>query len=335
MPQRIGKRTIGLTSLVTIRASAGVAGQKEAQGPLGSFFDLTYDDNTLGCDTWEKAESAMQHEAAEAALTKAGLQAQDVDIMLAGDLLNQCAGSTFALRSLGIPYLGQFGACSTMAQTLLLSSLLVDSGCAERALAVTSSHFCTAERQFRMPIEYGGQRTPSSQWTVTGAGAAILDRSGKGCPVKAVTPGKIVDMKIKDANNMGAAMAPAAADTIASFLKDTETKPRDYDLILTGDLGHIGSELLCELLLGEGYDISDVHDDCGKMIFDRVRQDVHAGGSGCGCCASVFCSHIMNRLRLGELKNILFIATGALMSPTTSQQGESIPGIAHLVNVTC
>jgi stage V sporulation protein AD len=251
--------------------------------------------------------------------------------MLAGDLLNQCAGSTFALRSLGIPYLGQFGACSTMAQTLLLAALLVDSCCADRALAVTSSHFCTAERQFRLPIEYGGQRTPSSQWTVTGAGAALLDHSGAGCPVKAVTIGKIVDMQVKDANNMGAAMAPAAADTIAAFLRDTGTKPRDYDMILTGDLGYIGSDLLCELLQGEGYDITDVHSDCGKMIFDRERQDVHSGGSGCGCSASVLNTHYLRLLKSGELKRILFVATGALLSPTTSLQGETIPSIAHLV----
>ena len=334
MSERTGAQTIRLKNIVTIRASAGVAGHKEAEGPLGKEFDKTYADDRLGQPSWEKAESRLQQEAAELALLKAAMKPEDIDIMLAGDLLNQCISSTFGLRNLGIPFLGQFGACSTMAQTLLLSALLVDGGGFDSALAVTSSHFCSAERQFRLPIEYGGQRTPTAQWTVTGAGAAIVDRSAKGCMIKDVTIGKITDLKIKDANNMGAAMAPAAASTISAFLRDTGTHPSEYDLILTGDLGFIGSELLVKLLRNDGLDISDMHNDCGMMIFDRKRQDVHAGGSGCGCCGSVFCSHIMKKLLSGQLKDILFIATGALMSPTSSQQGESIPGIAHLLHIT-
>lgn len=334
MPERIGKRTIVINNKVCIRAAAGIAGHKEAEGPLGQYFDRTYSDDKLGQNSWEKAESQLQTDAAKFAVEKSGLKSSDIDVMLAGDLLNQCISSTFGLRSLDIPFLGQFGACSTMAQTLLISSLLCDSGACRRALAVTSSHFCSAERQFRLPIEYGGQRTPTAQWTVTGAGAAVIDSSGEDSFIKGVTIGKITDLKIKDANNMGAAMAPAAADTILSFLQDTGCSAKDFDLILTGDLGYVGSELLVGLLKKEGIDISQNHNDCGKLIFDRKGQDVHAGGSGCGCCGSVFCSYIINKIKKGELKNILFAATGALMSPTSSQQGESIPGIAHLLHIT-
>lgn len=333
MPVRSGNRTIRMTGKVGIIQSAGVVGHKEGEGPLAAYFDSVYKDDMLGQTSWEKAESRLQTNAAQAALNKAHLQPEDIDVILAGDLLNQCISSTFGLRSLGIPYLGQYGACSTMAQTMLLSALLVDSGACNRAMAVTSSHFCSAERQFRLPIEYGGQRTPTAQWTVTGAGAAILDNSGSGCLVKDVTIGRITDYKIKDANNMGAAMAPAAADTILNYFIDTNTKPYDYDLILTGDLGFIGSELLVRILQREGIDLSQVHNDCGKLIFDREKQDVHGGGSGCGCCGSVFCSYVMQKLERHEWKNILFVATGALMSPTSSQQGESIPGIAHLLHI--
>lgn len=335
MAEKVGKRTLRMSTPVTIRASAGVAGHKEAQGPLGSDFDITYSDDRMGKSSWEKSESALQYDAATLALSKAGVDPEDVGVLLAGDLLNQCIGSTFGLRSLGIPYLGQFGACSTMAQSMLIASLLVDTGCVDSALAVTSSHFCSAERQFRLPIEYGGQRAPTAQWTVTGSGAALLDRSGCGVLIKSVTIGKICDLKICDVNNMGAAMAPAAADTISAYLHDSCASPRDFDMILTGDLGFIGSDLLIELMRNQGFDISDRHADCGKMIYDRDAQDVHAGGSGCGCCGSVLCSHIMKRLRSGELRRVLFAATGALMSPTSSQQGESIPGIAHLIEFAC
>ncbi len=334
MSEKVGKRTVRLSGRVGIISAAGVAGHKEAEGPLKDSFDEVYTDDLLGEKTWEKAESRLQTNAANHALKKANLSPQDIDVILAGDLLNQCISSTFGLRSLGIPYLGQYGACSTMAQTILTAALLIDSGGFSKAMAVTSSHFCSAERQFRLPIEYGGQRTPTAQWTVTGAGAAILSTNAPRAVIREVTVGKITDLRISDACNMGAAMAPAAADTLYSFFLDTNTSPEDYDLILTGDLGYIGSELLKKLLRREGTDISFQHDDCGKRIFDRKRQDVHAGGSGCGCCASVFCSDVIKKLYSEELKNIIFMATGALMSPTSSQQGESIPGIAHLIHLT-
>lgn len=334
MSERIGDSTIRLSNNVQLRASAGIAGKKEKEGPLGEFFDIAFNDDKLGQPSWEKAESTLQTVAVKTLLDKAQLKTDDIDVIFAGDLLNQCISSTFGLRELGIPLFGQYGACSTMAQTIALSSVFVDSGAAERAVAVTSSHFCSAERQFRLPIEYGGQRTPTAQWTVTGAGAALIEKNGNDPRINEITIGRIIDLNIKDANNMGAAMAPAAADTISRFLSDTKTTVFDYDLILTGDLGKVGSELLWELLLEKGIDISINHNDCGCMIYDIEKQDVHAGGSGCGCSASVFCSYVMQRLCRRELRNILFIATGALMSPTSSQQGESIPGIAHLIHIT-
>lgn len=333
MSKRIGKQTVMLENNIAVIASAGICGNKESQGPLGKFFDRTYADDRMGQDSWEKAESYLQTTAVKLALKKSGFEEKDIDFILAGDLLNQCISSTFGLRQLNIPFLGQYGACSTMAQTIAVSSMLADGGAARRCAAVTSSHFCSAERQFRFPLEYGGQRTPTAQWTVTGAGAAIIGRSDSntGIKIKAVTAGKITDMGITDANNMGAAMAPAAAETIAAYFHDTGKSPDDFDLILTGDLGRVGSRLLIELLQKENIDISGNHNDCGLMIFDIDAQDVHAGGSGCGCSGSVLCSHIMNQMHTGILKNVLFAATGALMSPTSSQQGESIPGISHLI----
>lgn len=334
MSERLGKSTIRLTGAVSIRDAVGVAGHKESQGPLGAYFDMTFKDDKIMQPTWEKSESALQSMAVELLLKKTELPEESVDVVLAGDLLNQCISSVFGLRKFNIPFLGQYGACSTLAQAMAAGSLLVDGGAAKNAIAVTSSHFCSAERQFRLPIEYGGQRTPSAQWTVTGSGAALIDKSG--CPpfIREVTIGRINDYTVKDTNNMGAAMAPAAADTILRFFEDTSYRPKDFDLILTGDLGRVGSSLLIELLSREGFDISDNHRDCGVMIFDPDTQDVHAGGSGCGCCASVFCSYIRSLLKSGTLRNILFVATGALMSPTSSMQGESIPGIAHLLHIS-
>ena len=333
MAGRIGQDTIVLNAPVGIEYSCGIAGSKEREGPLGNYFDIAFHDDKLGQDTWEKAESTLQTTAVRTLLKKSGLITEDIDIIFAGDLLNQCISSTFGLRELNIPLYGQYGACSTMAQAIAMSAIFVESGAAGRAVAVTSSHFCSAERQFRLPIEYGGQRTPSAQWTVTGAGAALIETGGK-ILIRHITPGRMVDLSVKDAANMGAAMAPAAADTIARYLADTQTKPSDYDLILTGDLGKIGSVLLCQLLQRQDIDITKNHQDCGCMIYDIEGQDVHAGGSGCGCCASVFCSYIMQRMQKQELNNILFVATGALMSPTSSQQGESIPAIAHLIHLT-
>ena len=331
MAQRLGKYTLRLENRPRVQGFASIVGKKEGDGPLERYFDAVHDDTTLGQDSWEKAESRLQQEAAEEAIKKAGVTEQDIQYILAGDLLNQCISSTFGLQSLNIPFWGQYGACSTMAQTLSLASVLVDAGAAERCLAVTSSHFCSAERQFRFPLEYGGQRTPTAQWTATASGAVVVGQSGDGPWVSAVTAGRIRDLGIKDAANMGAAMAPAAAQTLFDFLTDTQTKPDDYDLILTWDLGLIGSSLMEEILRRDGIEIAPVHNDCGLMLYDREKQDVHAGGSGCGCSWAVLCSVVLQRMCRKKLRNVLFIGTGALMSTTSSQQGESIPGIAHLV----
>lgn len=335
MAKRVGTDTVICETEPQILSAAAVVGKKEGEGPLQEHFDVIHEDTTLCEKSWEKAEGRMQSEALSRALDKAVLAPADVQYVFAGDLLNQCTGSALGLRSVNIPFLGQYGACSTMAQTLAMASLFVEGGIARTAAAVTSSHFCSAERQFRFPLEYGGVRAPTSQWTVTGAGAALIGHGEDGnCPrVCAVTVGRMVDLGIKDANNMGAAMAPAASATITAFLSDTNTRPEDYDLILTGDLGFTGSQLLLELLKRENIDIHKNHADCGLLIFDREKQDVKAGASGCGCAGSVFCSYVMHRLRKRELNNILFIATGAMMSTTSSQQGESIPGIAHLLNI--
>ena len=333
MSEKLSKNTFKLTTCPSIKAFASVVGKKEGEGPLGSQFDLVNEDTTLGMETWEKAESQLQKDSVATALKKSGLANTQIDLLFAGDLLNQCIGSSFGLRELDIPFYGLYGACSTMAESLGLASIFADNGLVNNAVAVTSSHFASAERQFRFPLEYGGVRTPTAQWTVTGSGAAVVSRSDQPPYVKAVTVGKIEDLGIKDINNMGAAMAPAAAYTIKQYLMDSKTRPEDYDAIITGDLGWVGSELLCDLLLRENIDIRKVHNDCGKMIFDREKQDVHAGGSGCGCSASVLCSVLLTQLQQGKLKDILIIATGALMSPTSMQQGESIPSIAHLVHL--
>ena len=333
MAERLGKYTIVLNSHPSVTGFAAVVGKTEGEGPLKDEFDFVFEDDTLGEASFEKAESALQKEAVTRALSKVGKTPDEVDFSLAGDLLNQCIGSSFGLRSLNMPFIGLYGACSTMALSLGLASMLVDCGAARVTVASTSSHFCSAERQFRLPLEYGGQRTPTSQRTATAAGASVVEKKQSGKPaVDAVTIGRITDLGIKDANNMGAAMAPAAANTIADFLKDTSSSPSDFDMILTGDLGKVGSRLLCELLQKDrGIDIESVHADCGLLLYDAEKQDVHAGGSGCGCGAAVLNSYIMRRLESGELSRVLFVATGALMSPTSSLQGESIPSIAHAV----
>ena len=334
MIKRHGRSTLELKNRPSVISWGAVVGKNEGEGPLSDCFDNIYYDSGASQETWEKSESFFQQHAFMEAIEKGELHPHDIDVMFSGDLLNQCISSSFGLLEFKVPYLGQYGACSTMAQTLLLSGLFVNGGIADIAAAVTASHFCSAERQFRFPLDYGGQRTPTAQRTVTGGGCAIVGKHTEGKPyIHAVHIGTMIDLGIKDANNMGAAMAPAAARSITDFLRDTETSPSDYDLILTGDLGVVGSELLCELMLKDGIDISNWHNDCGLLIYDRKKQDVHAGGSGCGCAASVFCSLILNRLSSGELKNVIFAATGALMSPTSSQQGDSIPGISHIVNV--
>lgn len=333
MASRVGRYTIKLESCPAVKGYAGVAGKKEGEGPLAEAFDYIYEDDTCGEKTWEKAESRMQKDTLTRALVKANITPTTVDMVFAGDLLNQCIGSNYGLREFGIPFIGLFGACSTMAESIALASLAVDTGCANVAAAITSSHFCAAERQFRYPLEYGGQRTPTAQWTVTGSGAAIIAKEGNGPFIKEVTFGKIVDMGIKDMNNMGAAMAPAAAETIKSYFDDTGLDPDSFDLIITGDLGFIGSRLTSELLEKENIKLKNFT-DCGILIYDRKAQDVHAGGSGCGCSALVMCTHIFNNMRAGNFKEVLFVGTGALMSPTSVQQGESIPSIAHLVHIS-
>lgn len=335
MITRRGKYTILLSDEVKIRGFAAVGSKKEFEGPLGKDFDKIYHDPKAGMPTWEQAESQFQKEALTIALSKARLTAEDIDYIFAGDLLNQCISSSYGLKAFSIPYLGQYGACSTMAQTLLMSAITLESGAASYCAAVTSSHFCSAERQYRFPLEYGGQRTPTAQWTVTGSGCCILSRTGNTLPsVNAVTVGRIIDRGVKDANNMGAAMAPAAAATILDYFQDTGRNLQDFDCIFTGDLGSVGSKLLYDITKEAGLNITHIHKDCGLMIYNRETQDVHAGGSGCGCSASVLCSHILPNLQKGTYNNILFVATGALMSPTSCQQGESIPCIAHLVEIS-
>lgn len=335
MKKRIGKQTVRFDKKVYIKGSAAICGTKENEGPIGNDFDIIMPDAEWNEETWEKTESKMQREAVKLAVQKAGLNLSDIEYIFAGDLLNQCIGAGFGLRELDIPFFGVYGACSTMIESLSLSAAMIDGGFADNTAAVTSSHFCTAERQYRTPLAYGGQRTPTAQWTVTGAGALVLSSNGTGPYITEITTGKICDMGVKDANNMGGAMAPAAYDTLLAHFKDSSKKPSDYDLILTGDLGKVGREILIELIAKDGYDISKNYNDCGCMIYDLQEQDVHSGGSGCGCIASVLCGHILKRMNNGELKNVLAIGTGALLSPTSSLQGESVPGIAHAAAIHC
>ena len=330
MVRKKGKQTYITEGMPSIRAYASIGGKKESEGPMASGFDMLDADTTFGTESWEKAESRMITMAAKKAIEKAALTEDDIPCVFAGDLLNQCIGTTFGLRDMGMPLLGIYGACSTMSQGILLASLMVESKVMPRAMAITSSHFCTAERQYRFPLEYGSIRPPTSQWTATAA--AVIIEDGIQPPfIKAVTIGTVEDLGVTDQNNMGAAMAPAAAKTIVRFFKDTSKTPDDFDLIVTGDLGLVGSELLVELVSRENYSIKSKHTDCGLLIYDREKQDVHAGGSGCGCSAAVLCSYLIPALKGGKINDLLFVATGALLSPTTVQQKESIPGIAHLV----
>ena len=330
MPQSI------LHPNASILSAATVVGSKERGGPLGDHFDYYGEDDRFGQPTWEKAESEMQRMALDTALGKAGIRQEHVDMLFAGDLLNQCVGSSYGLLSYDIPYFGLYGACSTSVEGLLLAAAMIGGGHAAVTAAVTSSHNAAAERQFRTPLEYGGQRPPTGQWTVTGAGAFVLTTPEKGAEkelarVTQSLPGIVVDMGITDANNMGAAMAPAAVSTLMRFFEQSGTFPHDYDLIVTGDLGWEGSRILCDLMMAEGRDISSRHNDCGKMIFSRNTQDTHSGGSGCGCAAVVLGSYLLPKLQRGEIKRMLFLATGAMMSPDSVKQGQSIPGVAHLV----
>ncbi len=315
----------------SVISSAAVGGRKEHEGPMGHCFDKINDDPYFSTETYERGEAQLQKQAVRLALEKISAEPSDIDVLLGGDLLNQCVGTTYGVEDYDMPFLGIYSACSTMSEGVLLASVLVDSGHSQRAMAVTSSHFCTAERQYRLPLNYGGQRTPTSQWTATAGGALILAPKDKPPYVRACTVGRIVDMDITDPNNMGAAMAPAAYSTIREFFTDTGMTPADFDLIVTGDLGKVGSRLLCELFDRDGTDLRQKHRDCGLMLYSFEEQDVHAGGSGCGCAASMLCGHFIPQLREGSLKNILFAATGALLSPTVNQQGETIPSVSHLV----
>lgn len=331
--KRMGKQTLLFDSKPAILASACVAGKKESEGPLGATFDYTSDDTTFGEKTWEKAESRMQKDTLGTVCNKAGITTDRIDLICAGDLLNQCIGTSFGVRDSAVPFLGLYGACSTMAEGLLIASMAVDGQYAAHAVAMTSSHFCSAERQYRMPLEYGGQRTPTAQWTVTGAGACMVGApTGGTLPrVTHATIGKIVDCGVTDPSHMGGAMAPAAYETIKAFWEDTATKPSDYDLIVTGDLGSVGKSVVEDLFKSDGIELKQRYQDCGIMIFDDGSQDTHAGGSGCGCSAVVLCGHLLERMRAGVYKKLLFCGTGALMSPVSAMQGESIPGICHLV----
>ena len=334
MSKRLGKQTILLERPPVILASAAVGSRLEREGPLGAEFDYLDDDSHFGEESWEKAETRMQLSAIRLALQKGGCGPQDIDLTLGGDLLNQCIASAYAVREIGRPFLGLYGACSTMAESLALASLLLDGGAANKVLAVTSSHFCSSERQFRFPLDYGSVRAPTSQHTATASGAVLLASGGSGVRVEEVCIGRVVDLGVTDMNNMGAAMAPAAWDTIHAYLTDTGTSPADYDRIITGDLAHVGSDLLVRLADEDGVDLRPHYTDCGIMLYDMEKQQVDAGASGCGCSAAVMSAHFLPALAAGKYHSLLFVATGALMSPTACQQGESIPGVAHLVHLT-
>ena len=329
MSKKIGKQTVRLAEGVTILSAASTVGPKEAEGPLGKYFDQTVEDSFFGEKSWELAESKFVEKNMGLAIQKANLKAKDVDYILCGDLLNQCTGSTFGIKNLEIPFFGLFGACSTMGESMSLGAMLIDGGFANHVLAGASSHFCAAEKQFRFPLPLGTQRPPTATWTVTGDGAVVLSRKGEGPKITEITTGKIVDMGVTDANNMGAAMAPAAAALLKAHFEDTGRTPQEYDVIATGDLGTVGRQLVVELLKKEGYDMDSRYTDCGIEIFDAEKQDTHAGGSGCACSAVTFCAYFYPKLVSGEIGRMLCIPTGALMSPTSSQQGQPIPGIAH------
>ena len=331
---RKGAQTLVFESKPVILSHAAIGGKKEGEGPLAAYFDFLGKDAKLSQKTFEKAESKLQELALDTAKRKLGVSYEDIDVLFAGDLLNQCISSSFAARGTSIPFLGLYGACSTMAESLLLAAAFVDAGFARTAAALTSSHFASAERQYRFPLGYGGQRTPTAQWTVTGSGCCIVGGSGSGVRIEAATIGRVQDLGIKDANNMGAAMAPAAIDTLQAHFRDLRRVPQDYDLIVTGDLGALGKKIVLDQFQRVGVDLTPVYDDSGVLIYDPKRQDVHAGGSGCGCGASVLCGYLLDRLEKRELRRLLFCATGALLSPTSSWQGESIPGICHAVAIT-
>lgn len=331
---KLGKQSFTFEEYPRITAWASVAGKKEANGPLGKYLDITESDSYFGQKTWEQAEKRMQQLALDTLAKKANREQGALDIVFSGDLLNQCIGSSFTLRNTNIPHIGLYGACSTMAESLIMAAMSVGGGYFDNAVAMTSSHFASSERQYRFPLGYGGQRTPTAQWTVTGAGAALVSGSGTGPAITACTIGTVTDLGIKDANNMGAAMAPAALSTIKAHFEDLNTTADDYDLIITGDLGQLGKDLLLTMAQHEGLNIGGKLSDCGTLVFDLLKQDVHSGGSGCGCSAITLCGYLLDRLKKNKLKKILFCGTGALLSPTSTQQGLPIPGVCHAVAIS-
>ena len=333
MYKRLGRQTVCFSTPPSIISSAAVVGEKEGEGPLKECFDYISSDSYFGQDTWEKAETQMLKICFSTALKKASIQENALDYVFSGDLLNQCVSSAFAMKDSNVPYFGLYGACSTMAESLSLSAMMIDGGYANTVCAITGSHFCSAERQYRFPLEYGGQRTPTSQWTVTGSGAVIVSNTGSNIKITHVTTGCIVDAGIVDSNNMGAAMAPASYETIKAHLTDTGRSPDYYDAIFTGDLGAIGHDILETLFLNDGINLGPKYMDCGVLMFDLLTQDVQAGGSGCGCCASVLAGHILPAMERGVWSKVLVAATGALMSPLSTQQGCTIPGISHAVAI--
>ena len=328
-----GRQSFVLPQSAYITAWASIAGKKESEGPLASYFDYTSQDTLFQQKSWEQAEERMQQLAIETLATKAGLKKEDFSLVYSGDLLNQCIGSSFSLNNTGIPHLGLYGACSTMAESLLMAAMTVSGGFSNRVVAMTSSHFASSERQYRFPLGYGGQRTPTAQWTVTGSGAALVCSNGDGPAIEGCTIGTVMELGIKDANNMGAAMAPAAFHTIKAHFDDMQVRPEDFDMIVTGDLGAVGKAALLELFKENGLDLEDKIVDCGTLVFDRERQDVHSGGSGCGCSAITLCGYLLGQLKTNTLRRILFCGTGALLSPTSTQQGLSIPGVCHAVSI--
>ncbi|MGL4738323.1 MAG: stage V sporulation protein AD [Cellulosilyticaceae bacterium] len=330
---RVGKQTIVFKEPPVIAEAYATVGPKEGQGPMGQYFHKVLEDELLGEKTWEKAESTMVKQTIEGVLQASKKKPSEIQYVFAGDLQNQICGSYFGVRDFNIPFYGLYGACSTMGEALGLASMIVAGGYADQVIAGASSHYCTAEKQFRYPLEYGGQRPLTQQWTVTGAGYVLIQRSGVGPRIHSITPGKVVDFDVKDVYNMGAVMAPAAVDTILTHLKDTNQRPDDYDVIVTGDLGQCGLEIAIDLAKQAGVDLGSVMTDCGVMMYDDAAQDTHAGGSGCGCSASMFCGYFYKMLREKKYKKVLLVPTGALMSLASTQQGESIPGIAHAVSI--
>lgn len=328
---KIGRQSFRLAHPPVITHWASIGGKKESEGPLAGYLDRTSQDTYFGQKSWELAEKKMQELALQRLLQKSEKKHSEISLIFSGDLLNQCIGSSFTLRNLHIPHLGLYGACSTMSESLLLGAMAVGGGFFPNAIAMTSSHFASSERQYRFPLGYGGQRTPTSQWTVTGAGAALIQAEGRGPRITGCTVGAVTDLGIKDANNMGAAMAPAALATIQAHFHDFGTTANDYDLIVTGDLGQLGKELLLTMSTQNNIPLGGRIADCGTMIYDITTQDVHAGGSGCGCSAITLCGYLLDQIQNGKLTKILFCGTGALLSPTSSQQGLSIPGVCHAV----